>query len=131
MPQFQFTIAAGDIATGDPASNTIVVPDRGLSRSSANKVLTARFGDGYEQRVRDGINIKMETFSLAFTNRPFEDINRIAAFLDVKAGNNFDFTITDHAGNTTIKVVCDSYDISYINDQYHNLTCTFRRVYEP
>ena len=131
MPQFQFTIAAGDIGTGDPASDTVVVADRGLSRSSANKVLTARFGDGYEQRVRDGINIKMDSFAITFANRTATDINRIAAFFDAKAGNNFDFTVTDHAGDTTIKVVCDNYDINYLADNFHSMSASFRRVYEP
>ena len=81
-------------------------------------MLTAKFGDGYEQRVLDGINSKEDTFSISFKNRDAEDINLIAGFFDLKAGKNFDFVITDtfsnggNLANSTIKVVCDSYNIS-------------------
>lgn len=131
MPQFQFTIGPGDISAGDPASNVVVVADRGLSRQSTHRVLTARFGDGYEQRSLDGINTKDDNFSLTFNNRDAEEINRIAAFFDAKAGNNFDFIVTDHSGDTSLKVVCEAYDITYLHDLYHSMSCTLRRVYEP
>lgn len=131
MPQFQFTIAAGDIASGDPSAPVTVVADRGLSRESQHRVLTARFGDGYEQRVKDGINTKQDVFSISFNNRSAEEINRIAAFFDAKAGKSFTFTVTDHTGDTNLKVVCDGYNTTYISDSFHSLTCSLRRVYEP
>ena len=131
MPQFQFTIAAGDISTGDPSSNTVVVADRGLSRQSSHRVLTAAFGDGYEQRALDGLNTKNDMFALTFNNRDAQEINRIAAFFDAKAGKNFNFIVTDHSGDTSLKVVCDSYDINYSHDLYHSMNCSLGRVYEP
>lgn len=129
--QFQFIIAAGDISTGDPSSPVTVVADRGLSRQSTHRVLTARFGDGYEQRVKDGINTKDDVFSISFNNRTAATINQIAAFFDAKAGKSFTFTVTDHAGNTNLKVVCDGYNINYISGSFHSLSCNLRRVYEP
>ena len=33
--------------------------DRGFSREVEQRILSASFGDGYEQRIRDGINSKM------------------------------------------------------------------------
>jgi hypothetical protein len=27
--------------------------------------------------------------------------------------------------------VCDKYDINYVRENFHSLTCTLRRVYEP
>ena len=93
--------------------------DRGMSRGSKHRVLAAKFGDGYEQRVLDGINTKDDSFNLSFNNRTAEDINLISAFLDNKAGKNFDFTVTDtfnsgNLSNTTMKVVCDSYNVAYV-----------------
>ena len=131
MPQYQFIIAQNDIASGDPSSNVTVVADRGLSRQSQHRVLTAKFGDGYEQRVKDGINTKQDVFSISFNNRTAADINRIAAFFDAKAGKSFNFTVTDHAGDNTIKVVCDGYNTTYIADSFHSLNTNLRRVYEP
>lgn len=139
MSTFSFTIDALDVnslknTTGQ--SDFEAIADRGLQRNSKHRVLTAKFGDGYEQRVLDGINTKNDVFNISFNNRKAEDINLIAAFFDNKAGKNFDFTITDtfnsgNLSNTTIKVVCEEYNISYIRENFHSLTCALRRVYEP
>ena len=139
MPTFSFTISASDVnslknTTGQTAFEATA--DRGMTRSSNHRVLTAKFGDGYEQRVLDGINTKNDSFNLSFNNRTAEDINLIAAFLDDKAAKNFNFTITDtftggSLSNSTIKVVCDNYNVNYVRDNFHSLTCTLRRVYEP
>ena len=139
MSTFSFTISASDVnslknTTGQ--SSFEATADRGMSRSSSHRVLTAKLGDGYEQRVLNGINTKEDSFSLSFNNRSAEDINLIAAFLDDKAAKNFDFTVTDSftggsLSNTTMKVVCDSYNVNYIRENFHSLTCTLRRVYEP
>lgn len=141
MATFSFTISAGDVDTikgQSQGTNSAfeAVPDRGLSRSSKHNVLTAKFGDGYEQRVLDGINTKEDQFNLSFQNRESEDINLIAGFFDIKAGKNFNFVITDKFSSgalttSTIKVVCDDYNISYEQTTNHSLSCALRRVYEP
>ena len=131
MALFQFVIPANSVSTGYPATTQTIVADRGLARTVQHRVLTAKFGDGYEQRVLDGINTKGDSFNISFNNRDAADINLIAAFFDAQAAKNFDFTVTDHSGDTTMKVVCEGYNISYIQEFYHSLTCTFRRVYEP
>lgn len=139
MATFSFTIPASDVnsiknTTGQ--SDFEAVADRGLSRQSKHRVLTARFGDGYEQRVLDGINTKDDMFNISFNNRDSEDINLIAGFLDDKAGKNFEFVITDTFSSgslttSTVKVVCDGYNINYTHADNHGLTCQLRRVYEP
>ena len=139
MATFSFTISAGDVnsITGIPNPSAFeAVADRGLSRQSKHNVLTAKFGDGYEQRVLDGINTKQDLFSISFNNREAEDINLIAGFLDNSAGKSFNFVITDtfSQGNittSTLKVVCDSYNVSYVRENFHSLSCQLRRVYEP
>ena len=45
-----------------------VVPDRGMARSSQPLVRSAKFGDGYEQRLADGLNSLSESFSVTFSN---------------------------------------------------------------
>lgn len=138
MATFSFTISAGDVTSikGVSSSAFEAVADRGLSRKSKHNVLTAKFGDGYEQRVLDGINTKQDMFNISFKNRDAEDINLIAEFLDNKAGTNFDFVITDTFSSgslttSTLKVVCDGYDINYGQADNHSLSCQLRRVYEP
>jgi len=116
-------------ATYDP-----VCPDRNTSKSTKPRVLRAAFGDGYEQRIVDGINNLQQTFSVSFNNREKEEIDDIIAFFDSKNGvSSFDYTYPDSnsGGETTVKVVCEDYNLNYINSEFYGCTATFRRVYEP
>lgn len=101
--------------------------DRGISRQAEHNTFVAKFGDGYEQRVRRGINSKQENISVNFNNRDANDIIILAAFLDNKVGANFDIVLSGE----TIKVATEEYSIAYLQDGIHSLATTFRRVYEP
>lgn len=134
MSQFSFTISASavDVLKGTGSNSSFeVVADRGLQRQTQHNVFTAKFGDGYEQRGLSGINTKMDMFTITLNNRTASSINLVAAYLDERAGKNFDFTVTDLAGDTALKVVCDAYNISYGRENYHSLQAQLRRVYEP
>ena len=61
----------GFIYTG----STYATPDKQLTKASTPRVLTAKFGDGYEQRAVDGINNLAETYTLTFKTRPKADID--------------------------------------------------------
>ncbi len=123
-------MATGFIYTG----TQVATPDKSMSRDAKPKVLTSKFGDGYEQRVADGINSIEETFSLTFANRENDFVDDVTAFLDAKKGvSKFNFTIPDSnaSGNErTIKVVCDSYATTYLYDNFYTLSVNLRRVYE-
>lgn len=101
--------------------------DRGIGRQTAHTTFVAKFGDGYEQRVRYGINSKQENIAVNFNNRDADDIIVLSAFLDNKVGANFDIVLNGE----TIKVATEQYNISYQQDAIHSLTATLRRVYEP
>jgi phage-related protein len=101
--------------------------DRGIARQAKHSAFVAKFGDGYEQRVRSGINSKQENISVAFNNRNADDIVVLSAFLDNKVGANFNIVLNGE----TIKVATEQYNISYQQDTIHSLTATLRRVYEP
>lgn len=112
-------------------------PDKALTRSSNPAVLVARFGDGYEQRVADGINTIKETYSLSFNNRTKEFVDDVVNFLDTAGGvSAFTLTIPD-SNNTTrtgekdVIVVCSTYSTMYTYDDFYTITAEFRRVYEP
>ena len=110
------------------------IPDKTLTRNNKPRVIKIQFGDGYEQRVQEGINNITQSFSVAFNNRPKAEIDDIMAFLDNKAGTTaFDFTYpdTNASGNErTVKVVCEDYTQTYSFDDFYSCTATFRRVYE-
>ena len=113
---------------------SVARPDKNLNRTSAPRVLKATFGDGYEQRIADGINNIQEEYSIAFNNRTKEEIDDITAFLASKNGvTSFDFTIPDsnNSGESTVKVVCEQYNQNYTYGDFYGCTAMFRRVYEP
>lgn len=137
---YGFTIATGEAGNSLPSSSYAVTADRGMGRQVNHNILTAKFGDGYEQRALDGINTKQENYSLNFNNRDYKEINLIAAFLDNKAATNFQLSITNTKDaessaptdtTETVKVSCESYNITYINENTAALSTTLRRVYEP
>ena len=68
-------------------------PDKSFSKKVKPTVLKIQFGDGYEQRVAEGINSLKETFSVGFTNRPKAEIDDIVAFFDNKKGTTVKITI--------------------------------------
>lgn len=110
-----------------------VLPDKGLSRQSQPKVLVAKFGDGYEQRIADGINSIQETFNISFADRIKEEIDDITGYLaSLKGASSFSLTIPDsnNAGELAIKVVCESYSQNYTYDGFYTATAVLRRVYE-
>ena len=114
--------------------STQAIPDRGLQHTTKNRTLKVTFGDGYEQRLVDGINFKMQEFNVRFNNRTDDDADDIIAFFDNKKGvTAFDYTYPDtneSGGEKTIKVVCESYNLTYVNDEHSSVDATFRRVYE-
>ena len=107
------------------------VPDKGFTRKTTPRVFKADFGDGYSQRVGNGINVLNETFSINFANRPKADIDQITNFLETKAGvTSFDFTYAEGGSETTIKVLCSDWSQSWSYDDYYNLQTKLERVYE-
>lgn len=131
---FQIPAGATDLYGNEIDSAAIqILPDKSLSRSSKPKVHLASFGDGYEQRLADGINSVKEEFSVSFNTRTKEEIDNIVAYLgSLKGTTKFNFTIpdTNNSGETTVKVVCDSFDITYEYDNFYSASAKFRRVYE-
>tara|TARA_R100001443_G_scaffold78076_2_gene85325 strand:- start:1327 stop:1701 length:375 start_codon:yes stop_codon:yes gene_type:complete len=115
-------------------TSTVRKPDKGLARSSKPTIHLANFGDGYEQRLANGINNLVESYSIAFNNRTKEEIDDIIAFFENKGGvTAFTYTVpdTNESGNeVAIKVVCSEWNKSYAYGDYYSATATFKRVYE-
>ena len=122
----------GFIYTG----STYATPDKQLTKTSNPRVLTAKFGDGYEQRAVDGINNLAETYTLTFKTRPKADIDDIVAFLDSKQNvTKFTLTLPDtnnttRSGERDVKVVAETYTTNYEYDDFYTLNLTLRRVFE-
>lgn len=112
----------------------VVNPDKGFSQSNETVVFKAEFGDGYEQRVANGINNNKQKFEMAFMTRPKDEIDDIVDFFASKKGTTaFDFTFanSNESGNEeTVKVVIEKWTQTWKYDDYYDLKATARRVYE-
>jgi phage-related protein len=108
-----------------------VVVDKGFQRASTPKVHVVTFGDGYEQRIADGINNLSQSMNVTFNTRPKAEIDDLVAFFESLGGvNKFRMTIDDSNGNETIKVVCKSWNQTWNYDNFYSLSTTLERVYE-
>lgn len=131
MSEYVLRMPAGWKTLGDPTNNVDIPFDRGFTRNIKQDILVAKFGDGYEQRVGNGLNSKKEVYNVSFKNRKAADINDLAEFFDTYTGKNFTIRITNSNGTESITVVCETYSISYTQPEVHTLSATLRRVYEP
>jgi phage-related protein len=105
-------------------------PTYSATKTSAPKMRKVQFGDGYEHRIRFGLNQNPKEWRLTF-NVSDADANVIEAFLDARAddGVNFDWMPPDDT--TSYKWVCDSWTRELFEFQQSRIDATFRQVFEP
>ena len=90
------------MAIGFIGSGKLFIPDKTLARKQAPRVRRQAFGDGYEQRLAEGINNVVESFQVSFVNKPKLDADDLVAFLETQAGvTAFDFTYPDTNSTST------------------------------
>jgi len=89
---------------------------------------TAIFGDGYSQRVADGINTKQEVWSLAFNGLTDVEAAAIEDFLEARNAVEA-FTWTTPAGDT-IKVVCPEWSREFTEPDVNSIAAEFQLVYD-
>lgn len=109
-------------------SDFTYIPSYGAEAQYAPLVKVSRFGEGYEQRVGEGINLVPQKWKLVFANRTTADGDAIVAFLAAKAGFTA-FTWTPKTG-TEIKVVCRSWSRAYVDSGAQTINCLFEQVFE-
>tara|TARA_R100000005_G_C4870395_1_gene127187 strand:- start:139 stop:480 length:342 start_codon:yes stop_codon:yes gene_type:complete len=107
-----------------------ITPTYGVQKRSSPTVRTARFGDGYEQRLTFGLNQNPKSFQLTFEVSE-TDADTIEAFLDARAADNASFDFTPPGEASSSKFVCESWrkSIPYLNRA--TINTTFRQVFEP
>ena len=114
--------------------SSAVQPDKGLSRKNTPRTFTVQFGDGYQQRIANGINNLKQQFSVSFATREKAEIDDIVGFFESTNGvTAFDFTFADTnaSGNEeTVKVYVSEFTQNWDYDDFYTLSATFVRVYE-
>ena len=99
-----------------------IQPDYGASVSVDIKVRKAQFGDGYVQRVKDGMNNLPRKWNLTFTQTK-ANADTIESFLESTYGaSNFDWTPPRGASGKW--VVSEKWDRS-VQEAYDVITVIF------
>jgi phage-related protein len=108
-----------------------ITPAYGAQKTSQPKVRATRFGDGYEQRVRFGLNQNPKQWSLTWNNITEANADTIEAFLDARADDGASFDWTPPGEATAYKWVCEQWDKTIPYTGRATITATFRQVFEP
>lgn len=99
-------------------------PNWGMKLSREPKVKTLAFGDGYEQRLKQGLNHNLRSYSLAFSG-------------DVAKMRQIDDFLTRHEGykaflwtprhSTQGKFKCEKWEIDQ-TESHWTISCEFKEV---
>ena len=101
-------------------------PIYGATNNMKPRILKFQFGDGYEQRLRDGLNTLLKSWTVTFKLTPDEG-NVAKGLLEGWAGvTAFEW---DDPDGDTIVCVCEDWSYQY-NEGWYNLSATFRQVPE-
>lgn len=108
-----------------------ITPSYGAEKRSAPVVRRVQFGDGYEQRLRFGLNQNPKVWSLTWNNITETDADTIETFLDARADDGASFDWTPPAESTAYKWVCEEWNKTIPYNNRAIITATFRQVFEP
>lgn len=98
----------------------------GATQQKRPNVRTAQFGDGYQQRVGDGINTTARSWSLNF-NRATADIDAIEAFLDAR--NGVESFVWVPPSGLTGKWLCREWIRTTSNSKVQSISATFQEIF--
>jgi phage-related protein len=104
-------------------------PSFNSPESSQPRVIKTELGDGYQQRIRMGLNSDPKTWDLQFNNRTDAERDQIRTFLEARAGaESFDWTTPwNQVGR---KWVCEEWSIDPTNCNNNQIRAKFRQVFE-
>jgi phage-related protein len=103
-------------------------PTIGASVDYKPNVRSARFGDGYEQRLAFGINTRPEIWNLEFRGKTTAQATEIDAFLKARnAVEAFDWTTPT---GTIGKFICRSWSRSIDEPNIESIRAQFEQVFD-
>jgi len=103
-------------------------PSYGMSSANKPKVKSIQYGDGYEQRFKDGVFNNLLHINLNFDGRNEKEATAISHFLDSKAGVDDFFFVPPSPHQNIRKFICREWTTSMeFNDSY-NISTGFEQV---
>jgi phage-related protein len=104
-------------------------PSFEATESSKPRVRKFQAGDGYETRIRFGLNTDPKEWPLTFAERTNTERDAILAFLEARAGaERFDWTSPRGIAG---KYICEEWSCTLRAYNFNTIQATFRQVFEP
>lgn len=104
------------------------IPSLNSQLDEEPRVLSAAFGDGYEQRAGDGINNNLPKWSLRFDTRTVSEAGAIRDFLRACNGvDSFDWT---PPMGTAGKFLCRKWSMNASGPLSYDISAVFEEVPE-
>lgn len=104
------------------------VPTRNISGGATPRVRRTSFGDGYVQRVGDGLNIQPEKWILEYVKK-YSTIQTILGFFTVTEGVDY-FWWTPPTSGAPLRFVYTSYEVAPLDNSYWKLTVNIEEVFD-
>jgi len=103
-------------------------PSFEATESSKPRARKFQAGDGYEQRVRFGLNTDPKEWTLTFSERTNTERDNILSFLEARAAvESFDWTPPRGSAG---KYVCEEWQVTLRAFNFNTIQATFRQVFE-
>lgn len=104
----------------------------GTRKQVAFNTLRAQFGDGYSQRVVNGLNNVRETWNVIFDNLTIADATTIETFIrDQEGVTSFDWTPPGEASPRKFICTPDSFNVTpAVGGVVETLTMTFQEEFD-
>jgi phage-related protein len=128
--------AAGAISTiYNPAwtSGFMFVPSYSSALNTETRKIEAKFGDGYSQRQRDGLNSNTYSWKLNFENRSDRESRAICNFIDDKGGvDSFNLLMPANVlvTNPLLKYIAVNPQVNTNSFNLNNVNADFIQVFD-
>ena len=103
-------------------------PAYGVNVTNSPRVKSIRFGDGYEQRFKDGIFNNLIMLSLSFEGLGEKEATAISHFLDEKSGVEDFFYLPPSPHERMSRFICREWQTVLAFDNNYNISATFEQV---
>lgn len=100
-------------------------PAYNVSTTHQPRLLSVSFGDGYEQRMPDGLNHDILEFSLVFDKRDAKEATSIIHFLAAREGYKAFYFKPPQPYGVVKKFVCKSWNSALVYDNNYTVNATF------
>jgi phage-related protein len=114
-------------------SGFMFIPSYGSNLDTQTRKVEAKFGDGYSQRQRDGINSNSHTWKLSFENRSDREARALSNFIEDKGGvDNFQLLLPANrlVIDPYLKYVATNPQTNTQSFNINNISADFMQVFD-